>query len=130
MGKLERHWSTPPYMRTFGCNISVWTVIGKGGFRSTAGYADVSFVLYVCHCIYDLEGGICLGFGGSFFCLLRIWLDGFLYGLGFDLVQGLLDQRVGSEGWRQSPAMGGIRCLLGPGLDFLKPGMPRPGSGL
>jgi len=66
----------------------------------------------------------------NFFLLLGIWLDGFLYGLGFDWVQGLLDQRVGSEGWRQSPVMGGIRYLLRPGLDFLKPGMPRPGSGL
>jgi len=53
-------------------------------------------------------------------CDLVVGEDGrrivFFEGLGFGLAHGLSDQRVGSEGWRQSPAMGGIRHLLGPEL--------------
>jgi len=43
------------------------------------------------------------------------WID-FLEGLGFGLAHGLLDQRIGLEGWRQSPAMGGFWHLLRPEL--------------
>jgi len=43
-------------------------------------------------------------------------VDGILEDLGFDLAHGLSDQCVGSEGWRQSPAMEGIRHLLRPEL--------------
>jgi len=37
-------------MRLYGA------VTGKGGFGWTAGYADFSFVLFVCHSIYCSGG--------------------------------------------------------------------------
>jgi len=46
------------------------------------------------------------------------WID-FFEDLGSGWAHGLSDQHVGSEGWRQSPAMGGIRHLLGPGLRVI-----------
>jgi len=94
---------------------SCLTVTGKEGFGSTAGYADVSFVLYVCHCIYNLGGGICLGCGIEVVVEDAGWID-FFEGLGYDLAHGLSDQHVGSDGWRQSTAMGGFRHLLWPEL--------------
>jgi len=84
-------------------------VTGKGGFGSRVGYADVSFVLCICYCIYLLLGrrerGGVLGvvvFG------VGVGLYLVLFSVRESWSMAVLVQQVGSDGWRQRPAHGAI----------------------
>jgi len=74
------------------------------------------FLLFCTSAIVSMtrEEGYVWVLGFSFVCVEDCvgWID-FFEGLSFDLAHGLSDQYVGSEGWRQSPVMGGIWHLLG-----------------